>query len=180
MRAEGEAVGHVTTGEYGSQMLSLGGVAHLTGGSKAEGRATCAALLALCNREPVELTIDGGADRHRAGRPAAGGRRGAPSGACGSAAARRRSACSPAQWHGLVDEVVVVDDHITGVVSEHQAGKRARLGADRHPHQGPPLDARGATSASPSPGSGWGGTRLDRPAGDPRRRSTPRRARGPG
>ena len=27
------------------------------------------------------------------------------------------------QWQGLVDEVVVVDDHITGVVSEHQAGK---------------------------------------------------------
>ena len=27
------------------------------------------------------------------------------------------------QWRGLVDEVVVVDDHITGVVSEHQAGK---------------------------------------------------------
>ena len=27
------------------------------------------------------------------------------------------------QWVGLVDEVVVVDDHITGVVSEHQAGK---------------------------------------------------------
>ena len=43
VRAEGEAVGHVTTGEYGSRMLSLGGVEHLTGGSKAEGRATCAA-----------------------------------------------------------------------------------------------------------------------------------------
>ena len=28
-----------------------------------------------------------------------------------------------AQWKGLVDEVVVVDDHITGVMSEHQAGK---------------------------------------------------------
>jgi hypothetical protein len=27
------------------------------------------------------------------------------------------------QWHGKVDEVVVVDDHITGVLSEHQAGK---------------------------------------------------------
>ena len=27
------------------------------------------------------------------------------------------------QWKGLVDEVVIVDDHITGVVSEHQAGK---------------------------------------------------------
>ena len=61
VRAEGEAVGHVTTGEYGSQMLSLGGVDHLTGGSKPEGRVTCATLLALCNREPVELSIDDGA-----------------------------------------------------------------------------------------------------------------------
>ena len=38
VRARGEAIGHVTTGEYGSQMLSLGGVHHLTGGSKKEGR----------------------------------------------------------------------------------------------------------------------------------------------
>ena len=29
VRAEGEVIGHVTTGEYGSQMLSLGGVEHL-------------------------------------------------------------------------------------------------------------------------------------------------------
>ena len=41
VRAKGEAIGHVTTSEYGSQMLSLGGVDHLTGGSKAEGRVTC-------------------------------------------------------------------------------------------------------------------------------------------
>ncbi|MGE3832470.1 MAG: 6-hydroxynicotinate reductase, partial [Parvibaculaceae bacterium] len=53
VRAQGEAVGHVTTGEYGSQMLSLGGVAHLTGGSKAEGRITCETLLDLCNKKPV-------------------------------------------------------------------------------------------------------------------------------
>jgi len=61
IRAEGEAIGHVTTGEYGSRMLSLGGVEHLTGGSRAEGRATCAALLALCNSASVDLTVDGGA-----------------------------------------------------------------------------------------------------------------------
>jgi len=61
VRAGGEAIGHVSTGEYGSQMLSLGGVSHLTGGSKAEGRATCDALLALCNREAVDLVIDDGA-----------------------------------------------------------------------------------------------------------------------
>ena len=38
VRAQGEAVGHVTTSEYGSQMLSLGGVRHLTGGSRREAR----------------------------------------------------------------------------------------------------------------------------------------------
>ena len=34
VRVDGEHVGHVTTAEYGSQMLSLGGVNHLTGGTK--------------------------------------------------------------------------------------------------------------------------------------------------
>ena len=75
VRAQGEAVGHVTTGEYGSQMLSLGGVHHLTGGSKAEGRVTCDTMLNLCNRKPVELAIDGGATVDRRSRQAAGHRR---------------------------------------------------------------------------------------------------------
>src|SRR5579883_2705679 len=61
VRAQGEPVGHVTTAEYGSQMLSLGGVNHLTGGGKKEGRVTCDTLLELCNGKPVELTVDGGA-----------------------------------------------------------------------------------------------------------------------
>ncbi len=60
VRVQGEPIGHVTTAEYGSQMLSLGGVHHLTGGGKAEGRVTCAAMLALCNGEAVEMQIDGG------------------------------------------------------------------------------------------------------------------------
>ncbi|MFV2003306.1 MAG: 6-hydroxynicotinate reductase, partial [Paracoccaceae bacterium] len=61
VRVDGEEIGHVMTSEYGSKMLSLGGVEHLTGGSKKEGRVTCDALLALCNREAVKITIDGGA-----------------------------------------------------------------------------------------------------------------------
>ncbi len=61
IRVAGEMVGHVTTAEYGSQMLSLGGVRHLTGGSKKEGNVTCDTLLKLCNGEAVELTIEGGA-----------------------------------------------------------------------------------------------------------------------
>src|SRR6476660_5186960 len=69
-RAQGEPVGHVTSSEYGSQMLSLGGVTHLTGGSKKEGRVTCDTLLALCNKQAVDLTIDGGAEvTVQAGKP---------------------------------------------------------------------------------------------------------------
>ena len=122
VRVDGEAVGHVTTGEYGSQMLSLGGVNHLTGGSKKEGRVTCAALLALCNREAVELQIDQGSSVVvQAGKPPV---------VDNTLEERMRVGCGSAtvgmfasQWKGLVDEVVVVDDHITGVMSEHQAGK---------------------------------------------------------
>jgi hypothetical protein len=61
VRAGGEQIGHVTTAEYGSQMLSLGGVRHLTGGSKREGRVTCESLLTLLNKGPLEVEVDGGA-----------------------------------------------------------------------------------------------------------------------
>ena len=47
------------TSEYGSQMLSLGGVDHLTGGSKQGDNGDT--LMRLCNREAVELAIDDGA-----------------------------------------------------------------------------------------------------------------------
>src|ERR1700722_2058851 len=122
VRAQGEAVGHVTTNEYGSQMLSLGGVRHLTGGTRQEGTATCDALLNLCNRKPVELSIDEGATVIV---PA-----GQPPIVDGSQEERMRVGCGSAtigmfakQWFGKVDDVVVVDDPITGVLSEHQAGK---------------------------------------------------------
>src|SRR3981189_600371 len=156
VRAQGEAIGHVTTGEYGSQMLSLGGVHHLTGGSKKEGRVTCDALMDLSNCKPVELTIDGGASvivqsghapivngvdelRMRAG--------------CGSATIGMFAK----QWFGQIDEVVVVDDHITGVLSEHQAGKMLAI-----PATGIKLKGRRSTPRRyfqiAEPGSGGGGT----------------------
>ncbi len=161
VRSEGEAIGHVTTGEYGSQMLSLGGVHHLTGGSKQEGRATCDALLALCNRKPVELAIDGGATLIvEAGKPPV---------IDGKLESRMRVGCGSAtigmfatQWRGLVDEVVVVDDHITGVVSEHQAGKV--LGWE---DTGIKILGRRSTPGRyfkvAEPGLGWGGAAIDDP-----------------
>jgi hypothetical protein len=49
VRHRGEIVGHVTTAEYGSQMLAVGGVHHLTGASRKEGRVTCELMAALGN-----------------------------------------------------------------------------------------------------------------------------------
>lgn len=158
VRSQGEAIGHVMTAEYGSQMLSLGGVDHLTGGSKDEGRKTCDALLRLCNKEAVELTIDGGSTVIvQAGR--------API-VDGQAEVRMRVGCGSAtigmfasQWKGLVDEVVVVDDHITGVVSEHQAGKVIDW-----PDTGIRIVGRKSTPGRyfkvAEPGLGWGGTNI--------------------
>ncbi|MEO1688029.1 MAG: 6-hydroxynicotinate reductase, partial [Pseudomonadota bacterium] len=161
VRHQGEPVGHVTTAEYGSRMLSLGGVDHLTGGSKAEGRRTCEALLALCGKQAVELSIDDGADLIvQAGRaPVVDGEREARMRVgCGSAAIGMFAV----QWKDHVDEVVVVDDHITGVVSEHQAGKVIGW-----PDTGIRIRGRRSTPGRyfgvAAPGLGWGGTDIDDP-----------------
>ncbi len=161
IRVDGEAVGHVTTGEYGSQMLTLGGVHHLTGGSKKEGRVTCETLLDLANGKSVELQIDDGANVVvQAGRaPIVNGvqerlmRVG-----CGSATIGMFAK----QWFGKVDEVVVVDDHITGVLSEHQAGKMLAV-----PDTGIKMKGRRSTPGRyfqvAEPGTGWGGTNISDP-----------------
>ena len=161
VRANGESIGHVTTGEYGSQMLSIGGVNHLTGGSKKEGRITCSTMLNLCNSEAVELSIDDGSDIIvQAGKPPI---------IDGYVEKRMRVGCGSAtigmfaaQCKGLVDEVVIVDDHITGVVSEHQAGKVLDW-----PDTGIRINGRKSTPGRyfqvAEPGNGWGGTNIESP-----------------
>jgi hypothetical protein len=161
VRVKGEQIGHVTTHEYGSQMLSLGGVRHLTGGSKAEGNVTCDALVRLCNKDAVEMSIDGGSsivvqadkppivDGHSEERMRVG---------CGSAV----TGIFAKQWFGLADEVVVVDEHITGIFTEHQAGRML----DAKP-SGIKIRGRKSTPGRyfqvAKPGLGWGGTDLKDP-----------------
>src|SRR6266404_4109957 len=161
VRAQGKQVGHVTTAEYGSQMLALGGVRHLTGGGKKEGMVTCETMLALCNKGLADLEVDGGAKLVvQAGK--------API-INGEAEERMRVGCGSAtigifaqQWHGHVDEVIVVDDHITGVLSEHQAGRFL----DMKPAG---IRVRGRKSTPgryfqvANPGLGWGGTDVEDP-----------------
>ena len=161
VRCKGEVVGHVTTAEYGSQMLSLGGVHHLTGGSKKEGRVTVEMMMALGNKQAAELTIDGGSQiLIQAGR--------API-VNGVEEKRMRVGCGSAtigifakQFFGKLDEVVVVDDHITGVLTEHQAGRCL----DMRP-SGIRMRGRKSTPGRyfqvANPGTGWGGTDIDDP-----------------
>ncbi|QMU59854.1 MAG: 6-hydroxynicotinate reductase [Boseongicola sp.] len=161
---EGEPIGHVMTSEYGSKMLSLGGVEHLTGGTKKEGRVTCDALLQLCNREAVDLTI--GEGDHAISVVVQAGKAPIINGleeklmrvGCGSAAIGMFAK----QWLGHADDVVVVDDHITGVLSEHEAGKQLDV-----PATGIKILGRRSTPGRyfqvAEPGTGWGGTDIEDP-----------------
>ncbi len=161
VRYRGEVVGHVTTAEYGSQMLSLGGVHHLTGGSKKEGRMTAELMQLLGNKKAVECTIDGGSTLViQAGK--------API-VNGVEERRMRVGCGSAavgifarQFAGVADEVVVVDDHITGVLTEHQAGRcldMAPSGIQMLGRKSTP----GRYFQVANPGNGWGGTDIADP-----------------
>ena len=164
VHVDGEPIGHVTTSEYGSKMLSLGGVEHLTGGTKKEGRVTCDALLRLCNREAVSMTV--GEPEHQTELVVQAGMPPIVNGVtenlmrvgCGSATI----GMFPMQWIGHVDDVVVVDDHITGVLSEHETGKQLNV-----PATGIKIMGRRSTPGRyfqvAKPGTGWGGTDVEDP-----------------
>lgn len=159
--AKSEPIGHVTTSEYGSKMLSLGGVEHLTGGSKPEGRVTCDSLLRICNRESLEITIENGAELTiQAGKPPIidGETENLMRIGCGSAAIGMFAK----QWYPHVDEVIVVDDHITGVLTEHEGGKQLNMKPT-----GIRVTGRRSTPGRyfkvAQPGTGWGGTNITEP-----------------
>jgi hypothetical protein len=66
------------------------------------------------------------------------------------------------QWFGHVDEVIVLDDHITGVLTEHQAGRCLDM-----PASGIKIEGRKSTPGRyfqvANPGLGWGGTDITDP-----------------
>jgi len=66
------------------------------------------------------------------------------------------------QWHGHADEVIVIDDHITGVLTEHQAGRFLDM-----PPAGIRVRGRRSTPGRyfkvAEPGLGWGGTDITDP-----------------
>jgi len=149
-------VGHLCTEEYGSKILSLGGVNLLTG---KDGLAVARLIVDIANRREVRLKVQEGAELIlQVGKaPVIDGETGE----------RMRVGCGSASmglfgryYLGAADEVIVLDAHLIGQFTEHTAGKE--LGAK---YSGLRVKARQSTPGRyfGEHGRGWGGTPIENP-----------------
>lgn len=130
---EGKPVGLVHTEEYGSKMIYVGGANRLT--AKDGGFATARTIVALANGEKVELTVKT-AD-HETGKPKMIKivcQQGVAPIINGTQETTMRIGCGSATIGLLadvmkecVDECIVIDHHVTGLFSEHLAGKEVGM-----------------------------------------------------
>jgi hypothetical protein len=149
-------VGLVTTEQYGSKMLSIGGVNLLTGKS---GLVVARTITDIANRKPVKLKVEGGSrlEIQVGSTPIINGDRpdnmrvGCGSATLGLFAPLLKTAA---------DEVIILDSHITSLMSEHAAGRfvGARPSGIR-------LRFRMSTPGRyfGDHGDGWGGTSISDP-----------------
>jgi hypothetical protein len=156
VRVGKRTVGMVTTEQYGSKMLWIGGVNLLTGDN---GLLVARTITDIANKKPVRLRIEGGSKLElQVGQaPVIDGRKpGKMRVGCGSATL---GLFAPLLLESA-DEAVVLDSHITGLMSEHAAGRYA--GADP---SGVRLIFRQSTPGRyfGDHGNGWGGTSVTDP-----------------
>jgi NAD-dependent dihydropyrimidine dehydrogenase PreA subunit len=149
-------VGHLCTEEYGSKILSLGGVNLLTG---KDGFTVARLIVDIANRREVHLKVEDGAELVlQVGRPPL---------IDGEMGRRMRVGCGSASM-GLfgryfldaADEVIILDAHLIAQFTEHAAG--VDLGAK---YSGIRLKARQSTPGRyfGEHGRGWGGTPIEEP-----------------
>lgn len=151
--AGGEKIGHVTTEEYGSKILSLGGANTLTG---PHGFRAARVMTALANRGRVKLRVEGGSRLEvQVGEPPV---------IDGVTIGKMRVGCGSATLglfapvlRSAVDEAIVLDSHLTGVLTEHAAGRY--LGTTP---SGVRVKFRRSTPGRyfGDHGKGWGGTSV--------------------
>jgi NAD-dependent dihydropyrimidine dehydrogenase PreA subunit len=149
-------IGHLCTEEYGSKMLSLGGVNILT---SRDGLFAAKVMAEFLRGKTVRVEVEDGSVVELAlGRPPV---------VNGEAVERMRVGCGSATtglfapyMFDAADEVVVLDGHITGLFSEHPSGRY--LGKARSP-----LAVVGRKSTDGryflNRGAGWGGTDVEHP-----------------
>jgi len=155
VRRDGKVVGMLSVEQYGSHILVIGGVNKVKG---PDGMMVVRTMAELANKELVKLKIENGAtlelmvgekpiingvvdDKMRVG--------------CGGAC------CALFAKHlaPLVDEAIMLDHHITGLLTRHPAG------AELLPYSGVVPVGRLATKGRYffEHGDGWGGTNITDP-----------------
>ena len=149
-------VGMVETEQYGSKMLHIGGVNRLTGEN---GFIVAKTITDIANRKEVKLKIDNGSRlKIQVGKTPV---------IDGNLMTKMRVGCGSAVL-GIftptlcqaADEVIVLDSHVTGLMSEHVAGNYAGLKP-----AGISLKFKKSTPGRyfGEHGQGWGATSITKP-----------------
>lgn len=153
VRRDGRVVGLLSTEEYGSKILSIGGANLLTG---IAGFNVAKTIADISNGERVTLKIDKGAvlELQVGQRPVINGQEDE----------RMRIGCGSAtvglfarQLSRVVDEAIILDYHVVGLLSEHLAGEDVGM-----TWSGCVPNARRSTRGRyfGEQGTGWGGTNI--------------------
>jgi 6-hydroxynicotinate reductase len=156
VKYKGATVGHVTTEQYGSKMISLGGINVM----KTKDRLKAVKLIVeACNKNEFALAVEGGARLDL--------KLGAPPEIDGEPSHAMKIACGAAimgifgeRLKHLADEIIVLDSDITGLFSEGHVGHT--LGFE---WRGIKPKGRYTTPGRyfGNPGKGWGGTDIEDP-----------------
>jgi len=153
VKHKGKVVGHVTTEQYGSKMISIGGINLMKGKNKVE---LTRLMVNIANLEEFELMVEGGASLLlEIGKPPIidGVKSDNMKVACGAAI----MGMAGPMLKGIADEVIILDADITGLFSESHVGKLMGFSPTSIKPPG--------TYATPGRyfgehGDGWGGTKV--------------------
>lgn len=153
IRREGRVVGIVDTEEYGSKILSLGGANLLTGKT---GFMAARTIVDVANKKRVTLKVDGGSELelHVGHHPIIDGQTDITMRVgCGSATV---GLFAP-HLKEVVDEAIILDHHVIGLLSEHRAGQEVGM-----TYSGVVPNGRKSTRGRyfGEHGNGWGGTAI--------------------
>jgi ferredoxin len=156
VRRDGDIIGMVEREEYGSKMISIGGANILTTDA---GFIAARTIVEICNGEKVILKVEKGARLEL--------QVGTPPVVNGKVDSIMRVGCGSAtvgmfadQMASVVEEVIVLDSHVVGLLSEHAAGENVGM-----KWSGVVPNARKSTRGRyfGEHGNGWGGTSIENP-----------------
>lgn len=157
VKRDGKHVGMITTEEYGSKMLTLGGANLLSHGN--DGFIVARTIVDLANGRRVVLKVDKGSTMEL--------QQGYPPIIDGQEEKLMRVGCGSAtigmfaaKLSTVVDEAIILDYHIIGLLSEHLAGKEVGMTYSGVVPYGTKSTVGRYFGAQ---GHGWGGTEVINP-----------------